>query len=416
MREIRNVALISHGGAGKTTLVEAMLYAAGVTSRMGRVEEGNTVCDYDDEEKARGISISTAVAPLNWQDVKINLLDTPGYLDFLGEVIAALRVADSALVLVDAVSGVEVGTENVWERADQRKLPRMVFISRMDRENASFQGALDALKAAFQVPFAPLQLPIGEGPEFKGIVDLIEMKAYIDGEEAGIPEELKDRAEELRSSLVEAAAEVDEAILEKFVEEEEVTADELRAAIREGTKQGTIVPVLCGSATKGTAWPSPKARASSSPSRFRASAGGCGSSGPSTAACGHGRCSGWTAHPEARPSVPVSAAAVGAACSTSPTRPTWPSSSAASARSWRAGASNPKTWSRSSARRREAEGAFASPSRAAAAGPGWGCAGCTATPSRTWPPARWRGRNSWRCSHRFANSSPHTARRGANCC
>jgi len=251
LREIRNVALISHGGAGKTTLVEAMLYTAGITSRMGSVEEGNTVCDYDEEEKERGISISTAVAPLNWREVKVNILDTPGYLDFIGEVIAALRVADSALVLVDSVSGVEVGTENVWERADRRKLPRMVFISRMDRENASFQGALDALRATFQVPFAPLQLPIGEGPEFKGIVDLIEMKAYIEGEEVEVPEELKGRAEELRGNLVEAAAEVDEAILEKFVEEEEVTADELRRAIREGTKQGTIVPVLCGSALKG---------------------------------------------------------------------------------------------------------------------------------------------------------------------
>lgn len=251
MREIRNVALISHGGAGKTTLVEAMLYTAGTISRMGNVESGNTVCDYDDEEKERGISISTAVAPLTWREVKVNLLDTPGYLDFVGEVISALRVADSALVLVDAVGGVEVGTENVWERADQRGLPRMVFISRMDRENASFQRALDALKAAFQVPFAPLQVPIGEGPDFKGIVDLFEMKAYVNGEEAEIPEDVGGRAEELRESLIEAAADVNETILEKYLSDEEISPEELKAAIREGTKQGKVVPVLCGSALKG---------------------------------------------------------------------------------------------------------------------------------------------------------------------
>ncbi len=251
MKGIRNVALVSHGGAGKTTLVEAILFNAGVTSRMGSVDEGNTVSDYTDEEKERGFSIQCAIAPLIWKDVKINLLDTPGYLDFVGEVVAALRVVESALILVDAVSGVEVGTESVWEKATSQGLARMFFISRLDKENASFARTMEAMKTTFQAPLAPLQLPIGEAQNFKGFVDLVEMKAFVDGKEGEIPSELMDQVNALREDLVEAAAEVNEEILERFVSDEEIPPDMLRAAIKEGVKQGSIIPVLCGSAVKG---------------------------------------------------------------------------------------------------------------------------------------------------------------------
>jgi len=175
---IRNVALVSHSSAGKTMLTEAFLHFTGATTRMGRVEDGSTVSDFDEEEIRRGISLYTSVIPIEYRDVKINFLDTPGYTDFIGEVISALRVADSALVLIDSVSGVEVGTEIAWNYCNQFKLPRFVVINEMDRENANFQKALASIQEFSEVRLVPVQLPWGEKQNFQGVIDLITMKAY----------------------------------------------------------------------------------------------------------------------------------------------------------------------------------------------------------------------------------------------
>ncbi len=174
---IRNVALVGHSGAGKTSLTEALLFNTGVTSRLGRVEDGTAVSDFEDEEHRRRISISTAVVPIEYQDHKINFLDTPGFTDFVGEVKSALRVADAAIVVVDAVSGVEVGTELVWQYADEYKLPRFVVINKMDRENANFQRTLDEVQQSFRAKLVPVQLPWGEQSQFKGVIGLLSMKA-----------------------------------------------------------------------------------------------------------------------------------------------------------------------------------------------------------------------------------------------
>ena len=178
---VRNVVLVAHGGAGKTSLSEAMLYGTGATNRIGKVEDGSTVSDFDEEEIRRSLSLSSSLIPCEWQDHKINVLDTPGYLDFVGDVKDALRVVDGALVLIDAVSGVEVGTELVWGYANERELPRMVVVSKMDRDNADFQLALDALSTAFDVNFIPVVLPIGKEQNLSGVFDLVTMTARMGG-------------------------------------------------------------------------------------------------------------------------------------------------------------------------------------------------------------------------------------------
>lgn len=254
--KIRNVALISHGGAGKTSLVEAMLYTAGMVNRLGRVEAGNTTTDFDPDEIKRQITISTALAPLDWKGVKINLLDTPGFFDFLGEVQGALRVADGAIVVVCAVSGVEVGTEKVWGYADDHNLPRLVYINKIDRENANFDAALEQLRSFFGLKVFPLQFPLGQENSFRGVIDLVKMKALIYKDKTGlslqeeeIPAELQSKAEELREKLIEAAAEADDELMEKYLEEEPLSEEEIGAALRKGTLEGKIVPVLCGAGT-----------------------------------------------------------------------------------------------------------------------------------------------------------------------
>ena len=207
---IRNVALVSHGGAGKTSLGEAMLFLTGVINRMGRVEDGNTVSDFEEEEIRRNLSLSTSILPVEYKDNKVNLLDTPGYTDFIGEVISALRVADGAVVVVDSVAGVEVGTELVWDYCDTFKLPRFVVISKMNRENANFQAALAAVQElSSDVTFIPVQLPLGEKLDFEGVIDLFSMKARPgDGTKAqDIPAEYADSVEEARTMLVEAVVE-----------------------------------------------------------------------------------------------------------------------------------------------------------------------------------------------------------------
>lgn len=255
--QIRNVALISHGGAGKTSLAEALLFTSGAVNRLGKVEAGNTVTDFESDEIKRQVTIGTALAPLEWGDVKINLLDTPGFFDFFADVQAALRVADSAVVVVCGVSGVEVGTEKVWKCADEYQLPRLVFINKLNRENANFEGTLEQLRSHFGVKVFPLQYPIGKEESFKGVVDLVKMKALLYEDESGlkvredeIPAELLEKAEELREKVVEAAAEADDNLMEKYLEEEALEEEEIRKALRIGTLEGKIIPVLCGSATK----------------------------------------------------------------------------------------------------------------------------------------------------------------------
>jgi len=250
--KIRNLAVIGHGGTGKTSLTEAMLFATGATTRLGRVEDGTTVSDWDPDEHKRGISVNVSLVPCEWQGLKVNVVDAPGYADFMGEVKCALRAADLALIVVCGASGLQVGTEFAWQFADELSLPRAVFINRMDRENADFARTLGQLQGAWGQKVLPLQIPIGSQQQLKGVVDLLSMKAYLGekGEEAEIPTELADEASSQREKLIEAAAETDDALIEKYLGGEELTAEELAAGIRAGVAAGSIVPVLTGSATR----------------------------------------------------------------------------------------------------------------------------------------------------------------------
>ena len=251
--QLRNVALLSHGSAGKTTFTESMLYATGAVSRAGRVENGNTVADFETEEIERQISLNTAIVPVEWNGHKINVLDVPGTLDFVGEIRQAIRVADGALFLVDPVAGVEVGTELTWQYADEYHLPRLAVVNKMDRENASFQRALDSLKEQFDANFVPLMLPIGSQSNLKGVVDLVKMKASMgtEAKEVDIPADMADAVEEARLQLVEAAAESDDALIIKYLEGEELSDQEIIAGLRESVAAGNVVPVLCASGVLG---------------------------------------------------------------------------------------------------------------------------------------------------------------------
>ncbi|MGI6131507.1 MAG: elongation factor G [Bacillota bacterium] len=252
--QLRNLAIISHGGAGKTTLAEAMLFLGGAVDRFGKVDDGTSTMDYDPDEVKRKISINASVAPVEWNGHKINLIDTPGYSDFVGEVVGALRIADAAMVLVDAVSGVEVGTELNWRHADDRKLPRLVVVNRMDRENANFDKVLGSIREIFGNSAVAAQIPIGEGDKFRGVADIIHMKAFISSDASGknvvespIPDELADAALELREKLVEYAAESDEELLNKYLEGEELTQEEFERGLAAGVADGSVVPVFCAS-------------------------------------------------------------------------------------------------------------------------------------------------------------------------
>jgi elongation factor G len=242
---IRNIALASHGGAGKTILSEAFLHFTGATTRLGKVEDGSTVADFEDEEIRRGISLSTAIIPVEYKEHKINLLDTPGYTDFIGEVISALSVADGVLILVDATAGAEVGTEIAWNYSDEFKLPRFVVINKMDRDNANFRNAMDSVQTLSDSRLLPMQIPVGERGDFKGVVDLLSMKAYLGAANKAqdIPEEYVDDAETARMELIEAAAEGKDALLEKYLEGEDLTADEIMEGLREVIQSGEFVPV-----------------------------------------------------------------------------------------------------------------------------------------------------------------------------
>jgi elongation factor G len=252
---IRNVALISHVGAGKTSLIDAALYDSGAATRQGKVDEGSSLADYEPDELKRRMSLHTKVLPVEWKDAKINLIDTPGYADFVGEVKAGLRVADAALVVVTAEKGVEVGTELTWQYADERKLPRMVLVNKLDRENTSFEQALASLRQQFGVKVVPLQIPIGEQSAFKGVVDLVTRKAYtFEGgnkvQEIPVPADLQDSLSTFREQLIESAVESDDEMMEKFLEGEELSDAEILSVVKKGTRSGELIPVLCGSASK----------------------------------------------------------------------------------------------------------------------------------------------------------------------
>lgn len=253
---IRNTALISHGGAGKTSLTEALLFTSGATNRLGSVDKGTTVSDFDPDETRKQMSINTSLAPCEWNNMKINVLDTPGYFDFVGEVHAALRVADASIVVVCAASGVEVGTEKVWEYADNYEMPRMVVINKMDRENANFSETLEQLRQNFGTRVIPVQVPLGQETSFKGMVNLVEMKALTfseDGKEVKeeeIPGDMSDQVETYREMMMESLAETDDELLMKYLEGEPLTDEEIKDSLKTGTREGTVVPVLCGAFTR----------------------------------------------------------------------------------------------------------------------------------------------------------------------
>ncbi len=253
--QIRNVALISHVGAGKTSFVDAVLYDSGAVTRQGKVDEGSSISDYDPDELKRHMSLNVKVLPVEWKNHKINFIDTPGYADFVGEVKAGLRVADAALVVVTAEKGVEVGTELTWQYADERHLPRMVLVNKLDRENTSFDQALDSLRKHFGVKVVPLQLPIGEQAAFRGVVDLVSQKAYtFEGgnkvQEIPVPAEIKERIATYRMQLIESAVESDDTLMEKFLEDEELSDEEILSVVNKGTRSGELIPVLCAAGSK----------------------------------------------------------------------------------------------------------------------------------------------------------------------
>ena len=253
--QIRNVALISHVGSGKTSLIDAALFDSGAVTRQGKVDEGTSVVDYDPDELKRRMSLNVKVLPVEWKDHKINFIDTPGYPDFVGEVQAGLRVADAALVVVTAEKGVEVGTELTWQYADERALPRIVLVNKLDRENTSFDQALESLRNQFGSKVVPLQIPIGEQAGFKGVVDLVCQKGYtFEGgnkvQAVPIPTDIRERISSYREQLIEGAVESDDAIMEKFLEGEALSDEEILSVVKKGTCTGALIPVLCGSATR----------------------------------------------------------------------------------------------------------------------------------------------------------------------
>jgi elongation factor G len=252
---IRNIVLVGHGGAGKTSLAEALLYRSGALTRMGRITEGNTVCDFDEEEHKRGISISTSLAPIEWDDHKINVLDAPGYADFVGEMRAAMRVADLAVFVVSGVEGLEVQTQVAWNLAEELQLPRLIFINKLDRENSSFRNTLEQLRETFGKGCAPLNLPLGREHDFRGVISVIDVAAFGYDEqgkpaEEPVPEDRQARVDEVRTDLLDSVAETNDDLLERYLEGGEITREEIVKALHDGIDDATIFPVICGAATK----------------------------------------------------------------------------------------------------------------------------------------------------------------------
>jgi elongation factor G len=257
--KIRNIAVIAHGGAGKTSLIEAMLFETGSIDRLGRVDDGATTTDYEPEEIARKITITSSLAFGDWKGNRINLVDTPGFINFLEDTRGCLRAVDGAIVIVSAISGVKAETQKIWKYASEFELPRIVFVNKMDKDTANFSRAVGDLEKAFETEAIPLQLPIGTGANFKGIVDLIKMKAFEfqdgKGQESDIPSGMLSEVEEYRKKLVEKIAESDDAMLEKYLEGGTLTDDEIIKGIREGSLTRRFIPVTCGSALNTIAIP-----------------------------------------------------------------------------------------------------------------------------------------------------------------
>jgi elongation factor G len=252
---IRNVALVGHSGSGKTQLVSAALFDAGAINRFGKVDEGTTITDYDEEEISRKHTLSAGLAYAEWNKAKINFIDTPGMANFLADARAALRIADAALLVVDGVSGVQVQTEKTWHAADDLNLPRLVVVNRLDRDRASLERTLASIRTALSRTVIPIQLPIGEEKGFKGIVDLITQKAYTyqtDGSgkfaESSIPADMETEAATAREALIEMIAEADEALMEKFFEAGTLTQEQLVSGLKGATTSGKLFPLLCTSA------------------------------------------------------------------------------------------------------------------------------------------------------------------------
>lgn len=251
---IRNVAIVGHGGAGTTSVTEALLYRSGTISRMCKVEDGSTTSDFEPEEIKRGVSVNASIAPVEWRDTKLNFIDTPGFADFVAEVKGAFRAVDSAVIVVCATSGVQVGTEQCWKLAEEAGLPRIIFVNKMDRENADFDGILDNLRGKFGKHVLPLQLPLGKEDNFEGLIDLFKMKAYrVNGngsDEIEIPDEYKAAAQEAREKMIEAAVEADDDCMMAYLEGETISDEDIMKCLIKGIRQALIYPMLCGSAFK----------------------------------------------------------------------------------------------------------------------------------------------------------------------
>ncbi len=248
-KNIRNIAVVGHGGEGKTTLVEALLFATGTIDRQGRVEDGTTTTDFDPEETRRTISISAALAPLEWKDTKVNLIDVPGYFDFAGEMVGPLTVAEGAIITVGAVSGLNVGAEKAWEMCDKTKTSRMIVINQMDRENANFDKALASITEKYGSHVAPIEVPIMENGQFTGVVCILENKAFT-GEgktlkEIPIPASAASAVESAREAIMEAAAGADDELMEAYFENGELDDEQIMRGLRRGIVDGTVVPVVC---------------------------------------------------------------------------------------------------------------------------------------------------------------------------
>ena len=274
LENIRNVVLLSHAGAGKTTTAEAALFTAGAISRLGKVDDGSSTSDYDPDEVKRKISINLALLPCPWREDKVNLIDTPGYADFAGEVKAALRIGEGAIIVICAASGVEVGSEQVWDYCQEADLPRLILVNKMDRENADFFRTVTEIQSRFGAKCLPIQLPIGAQDNFQGIVDLLTRKSYTGSpsKEGEIPSSLEAEANSFREKLVEAAAETDDRLIGKYLDGEELSLEELKTGLRQATVSGSVIPILAGSALQnvGINWlldavgdylPSPRERA-----------------------------------------------------------------------------------------------------------------------------------------------------------
>ena len=250
--DIRNIALVGHGGEGKTTLAEAMLFSSGAIDRQGRTEDGNTVMDFDPEETKRHISISTAVASVEWKGAKVNIVDTPGYFDFIGDATSGYYLADSALILVSGLGGLTVGAEKAWDACDKAGIARAFLINQMDKENVDFDKAVDSIKAKYGTKITMMQLPMGQGLNFKGVVDVLDMKAYaFEGKtvkEVPVPSDLASKASSIRDAIIENAAENDEKLMERYFEGEELSKDDILKGLKLGIAQRTVVPVFIAAA------------------------------------------------------------------------------------------------------------------------------------------------------------------------